>query len=151
MQNLRFKVQNLLILFCILHFAFCISGCSVPNLESTECAEARNTVREFYSYHFGNEMKPSAENLKQRQKFLTEGLNQQLRQQPEREAKDYFTATDDYPKAFRVGECKAAEGENKTVFGVLLFWKDERRDEQKEIRVEVVKENNNWLINKVGN
>lgn len=94
-------------------------------------------------------MTPSAENLKQREKFLSRELFKTLSASGET-TKDYFTATDDYPKAFRVGGCKV-EGENKTVFGVLLFWKDNKRDEQKEIQVEAVKENNNWLVNKVWN
>lgn len=94
-------------------------------------------------------MKPSAENLKQREKFLTGSLKQQLEQQTET-ARDYFTQTDDYPKAFRVGSCKV-ENENKTVLQILLFWKDAQRSEQKEVQVEAVKENNNWLINKIWN
>jgi len=135
--------------FCLLSSVFCLLSCSIPNLESPECTEARNTVREFYSYHFGNDMKFSAENLNRREKFLSGSLKQELEKQTST-TKDYFTATDDYPKAFRVGSCKI-EGEYKTVFGVLLFWKDEQRDEQKEIQVEAIKENNNWLINKVWN
>jgi hypothetical protein len=138
-----------IIVLCLLLISYCSLNCSIPNLEPPECTDARNTVREFYSYHFGNDMKPSAVNLKQREKFLTEGLKQQLKQQPET-SKDYFTQTDDYPKAFRVGRCKV-EGENKTVLGVLLFWKDDQRDLQKEVQVEALKENNNWLINKVWN
>ena len=87
--------------------------------------------------------------MNRREKFLSGSLKQELEKQTST-TKDYFTATDDYPKAFRVGSCKI-EGEYKTVFGVLLFWKDEQRDEQKEIQVEAIKENNNWLINKVWN
>ena len=34
-------------------------------------AEAGQTVKEFYSYHFGNDMKPSKENLQLSGKFLT--------------------------------------------------------------------------------
>jgi hypothetical protein len=95
-------------------------------------------------------MKFSSENLKRREKFLSGSLKQELEKQTFSTTKDYFTATDDFPKAFRVGGCKVEDG-NKTVFRVLLFWKDDQRDEQKEIQVEATKENNNWLINKVGN
>lgn len=94
-------------------------------------------------------MKPSEENLQLREKFLTEELRQNLAAQTG-EAKDYFTATDDYPKAFRVGGCELADP-NKTIFEVVLFWKDDTRNEQREIKVETVKKNDKWLINKVEN
>ncbi len=136
--------------FCLISTVFSLLSCSIPNLESPQCTEARNTVREFYSYHFGNDMKFSSENLKRREKFLSGSLKQELEKQTFSTTKDYFTATDDFPKAFRVGGCKVEDG-NKTVFRVLLFWKDDQRDEQKEIQVEAIKENNNWLINKVWN
>ena len=146
MQNSKFKIQNLFILFCILHFTFCIS-CSVPNLEKPECTEARSAIREFYSFHIGNDIKPSAKNLKLREKFLSRELFE-MRSASNETAKDYFTGTDDYPKAFRVGSCEVVSPD-KTVLGVLLFWRDDTRSEQREIKVEAVKENEKWLIDKV--
>jgi hypothetical protein len=92
-------------------------------------------------------MKPSDENLELREKFLTDELKQELLNQRDG-AKDYFTATDDYPKAFRVGSC-AVENENKTVFQVVLFWRDDTRSQQREIKVETIKQNDKWLINKI--
>jgi len=133
--------------FLLLTSCFLLLSCSVPNLEKPECTAARQTVREFYSYHFGNDMKPSEENLRQREKFLTAELRQTLAAQADSKT-DYFTATDDYPKAFRVGGCDV-KGEDKTVFEVLLFWKDNTRSEQRQIEVETVKRNDKWLINKV--
>lgn len=137
-------------LFCLALFAFFLASCgSIPNLESPECDAARNTVREFYSIHFGNDMKPSKEYLEKREKFLTENwrffVSKNLNN-----AFDYFTLTEDYPKAFRVSGCEVV-APDKTVLSVLLFWKDETRSEQKEIKVEAVKQNDKWLINKVGN
>ena len=93
-----------------------------------ECAEARTAIREFYSFHLGNDMKPSTENLKLREKFLSKELVKTLSASNET-AKDYFTMTDDYPKAFRTGGCEVVSPQ-KTVFEVLLFWKDETRGEQ---------------------
>ncbi len=138
-------MNNCFIAFCILHFAFLI-GCSIPNLEKPECAEARNTVRELYSYHFGNDMKFTKENLGRREKYLSKELKQKLENQPE-SATDYFTATEDYPKAFRIGGCEVIEPDKKISMQVLLFWKTDTRSQQREIYVEVVKENNNWLVN----
>ena len=119
-------------------------------MESRECTEARNTVKEFYSYHFGNDMKFTKENFGRREKFLSDELKRKLETQPE-SATDYFTATDDYPKAFRVGGCQAVEPNKKVTMQVLLFWKTDTRSEQREIHVEVVKENDKWLVNGISN
>lgn len=133
--------------FCLLSSVFCLVSCSVPNLENPVCNESRQAVKDFYSFHFGGDMKPSEENLELRGKFLTDELKQELLNQLGG-TKDYFTATDDYPKAFRVGSC-AVENENKTVFQVVLFWRDDTRSQQKEIKVETIKQNDEWLINKI--
>ncbi len=138
-----------IILFLLLTSCFLLLSCSIPNLEKPECTAARQTVREFYSYHFGNDMKLSKENIKLRERFLTDELKEKLVAQADGKS-DYFTATDDHPKAFRVGSCEVTN-ENKTVFEVVLFWKDDARSEQREIKVETVKQNENWLINKVEN
>lgn len=163
-MSFKFKVSSLRLLqfkfisnafrnknFYLLFFASGIlfSACSIPNLEKPECVESRETVKQFYSVHFGNDLKPNLENLKKSESYLTPRLFEELKNQNET-AKDYFTQTEDYPKAFRVGGCEVVS-QNKTVFEILLFWKDDTRNEQREIKVETVKENEKWLIDKVGN
>jgi hypothetical protein len=124
-----------------------LASCSVPNLEQPECSEARTEVRQFYSFHFGNDMHPTAANLKLREKFLTGDLLNTMAASNETKV-DYFTGTDDYPKAFRLGTCKVVSP-TQTEFQVLLFWRDDTRSEQKEIKAEAVKVNDKWLVNKV--
>lgn len=122
-------------------------GCSIPNLESPECTESRNVAREFYSFHFGNDMKFTTENLELRKRFLTEKYFERLK--GSRAADDPFTNTTDYPKAFRIGECRVIEPGKRTEFEILLFWKDDKRSEQRSIHAEAVKENDTWLIDDV--
>jgi hypothetical protein len=124
-----------------------VNACSIPNLEAPECTAARQTVREFYSYHFGNEMRFSPENLQSREKFLTPQFAESLRNR--QTDADVFTTNDtDYPKAFRAGECRVV-APGRTEFEVLLFWKDDARSEQRAIKVEAVKQNDKWLIDKI--
>lgn len=152
-MNFKFQISNFKFFkfrylpFVLIFFSIFTFGCSVPSLEKPECDEARETVKQFYSNHFGSDLKPSSENLKKSESFLSSKLFQELKKQDET-AKDYFTQTDDYPKAFRVGGCEVASP-NKTVFEILLFWRDDSRSEQREIKVETIKENEKWLIDKV--
>ena len=133
--------------FCLLLSATCLLACSVPNLEPPACTEARTAVREFYSFHFGNDMKFSPGNLKLRERFLTPELSERIA--AEQEGVDPFTTgTTDFPKAFRVGECKQISTE-RNEFQVLLFWRDDTRSEQREINVEAVKQSEKWLVNKL--
>ncbi|HEY0462334.1 MAG TPA: hypothetical protein VGC97_24590 [Pyrinomonadaceae bacterium] len=148
MQNSKLKLKNLLLALCIFNFAFSIA-CSVPNLEAPECTESRGTVKEFYSYHFGNDMKFSEENLKRREKYLTPEYFKSL-QGLQTESDVFTTGNSDFAKAFRVGGCKVVEP-SKTNVEVLLFWKTDTRSEQKAINVEVVKQGDKWLINKILN
>lgn len=155
MQNLKLRLSNFkckfrrseIILFCILHFAFCI-GCSIPNLEKPECAQSRDSVKEFYSYHFGSDMKFTPENLHAREKYLTPEFSRKLGKFMTQS--DPFTLTEDFPKAFSISGCNALDA-NKTAVRVLLFWRDDTRSEQREIYVETAKGNGKWLINNIYN
>jgi hypothetical protein len=132
----------------LMALAFGLSACSIPNLEPADCTAARNVMREFYSFHFGNDMKFSIENLELRKRFLTAGFFDELRGR-EQQALDPFTLTNDVPKAFRVGECRVTESGKRTEFEVLLFWKDDQRSEQRTIHAEAVNDNGSWLLDGV--
>ncbi len=94
-------------------------------------------------------MTPSAKNLKAREQFLTSSLFQELLASNEQK-RDYFTATDNYPRAFRVGECNANSDDGAT-FQVVLLWRSDTRTEQKEVQAEAVNNGGRWLINKISN
>lgn len=136
--------------FCLPACVFWLVSCSVPNLEAPECTQARAAIREFYSNHFGGDMKFTPENLRSREKYLSPDLARLL--QKFVTDSDPFTLTqgDDLPKAFRVGGCKTVAAD-KTESQVLLFWKEDYRTEQREINVEAMKGNGNWLISNISN
>ena len=154
MLNAKCKIHNLLLLFCILYFALCISSCSIPNLESPECSDARNAIRELYSFHFGNDMNTSMENIELRSKFLTSSFKKLLirrhRAGEGSKVADEFTKTvSDFPKAFRVGKCTLNESKNKTTVEVVLFWKDDQRNDQRALQVEAQMEDAKWFVSDV--
>jgi hypothetical protein len=143
-------ISRIVALCCLLPTAYCELACSIPSLEKPQCTTARDTVKRFYSFHFGNDMRPSPENLKAREQFLTSDLVKALSSASTETSKDYFTATDNYPKAFRVGLC-TSDSDDKATLQVLLLWRDDTKNEQKEVHVETVKTGDAWLINKVSN
>ncbi len=122
-------------------------GCGAPTLETAECREARPTIREFYSYHFANEMLLTKDSLNTRRRFLTSDFQRELEASPE--GIDVFTTgSDDIPRAFREGKCTTISSD-RTSFEVLIFWRDDARTEQRQIIVEAEKSENKWLIDKV--
>jgi hypothetical protein len=95
-------------------------------------------------------MKFTPQNLQAREKFLTDDLKTLL--QKFLTESDPFTLTqpDDPPKAFRVGACET-KAPDKTELQVLVFWKDDARSEQREIKIEAARENGKWLIGNISN
>ena len=89
----------------------------------------------------------SQENLKSRYKFLTTELVQRLIGW-EGSGDPFTTGNDDLAKAFRVGACREI-APDKVEFQVLLFWRDDTRSEQREIKVEAIRSTDKWLINNV--
>ena len=132
----------------LLAIAALITGCQIPVLEGAECRDAKNYVREFYSFHIGNDMHPSPEGLELRKRFLTPQLAATLAGAMDGQT-DYFTQTvNDYPRAFQVAGCTSTDA-NSAIVEVLVFWKDDVRTEQRSLKVEAVKSEDRWLINKV--
>ena len=129
----------------MLMISFSAASCSVPNLETAECAAARNSVKRFYSLHFANQMNPTPEYSIMRDAFISERLKNSL--VTGEEPTDYFTQTQDFPKAFRIGVCTS--GESDAVFQVVLLWRDDVRNEQAEVTVNAIRSGSEWLIDSV--
>ncbi len=149
MKNSKFRIRNLFATFCVLLCVFligCVTG-SMPNLDKPECEASRSVVKQFYSFHFGNEMKFSVENLKLREKFLTSEYVQSL-QKLQTENDVFTTNSADVPRAFKLGACQVIEP-SQTRVEVLLFWRDENSTQQRSITAEVFKQGDKWLINKI--
>jgi len=92
-------------------------------------------------------MRFSPENLNKRERFLTAALFREVAD--EQEGIDPFTTgTSEFPKAFRVGECREI-APDKAEFQVVLFWRDDVRSEQREIKAVAVEQNDKWLLDTV--
>ena len=150
-RNHREIIRSLFSFFSVSSVAIILftSSCSIPNLEKPECTQARDGVKQFYSFHFGNDMHPSAENLKLRERFLTPNLFKTLSASNE-DRTDYFTASDEAPKTFKIGKCEAPQPDKANV-QVQIYWRDDAKTVQKEVHVEAIKTGDVWLINRISN
>lgn len=146
------KIRNLVVALCIVSCALSVASCSIPNLESPQCTDATLAVKQFYSFHFGNDMAPSPENLKAREKYLTTDLYKSLSAGSDGKT-DYFTKSDAYPKTFKMATCNSGDPQHATV-EVQTYWQEERgstkNTTQREVTVATVKTNDGrWLIDNV--
>lgn len=146
MQNPGLKIIPVMFVCCWV-FCFSLSSCSIPNLETPECSAAKDAVKQLYSFHFGNDMRPSADNLKARDRFLTPDLSRELASKGDVNA-DYFTASDAAPKTFKIGKCETSEP-GKASVQVQLYWRDDMKTVQKEVHVDAILINGVWLVGKV--
>ena len=141
-------MHNFLLVFCILHSAFCIAGCSLPNLEKPQCTAARDTVKQFYSWYIATDADVRAAHPEIFSKYISPLFSDSL--DPKDWETDHFILTNNWPKSFRVGTC-TSESNDKAILQVVLLWRDDTKSEQKEVKVETVKTGDKWLINKVFN
>lgn len=148
MQNSKRTMHNLVFALCIVQCAFFIGACSIPNLEPAECVDARDSARQFYSFHFGNEMRPSAENFKARERYLTPRYFASLATYPENGA-DPFTLTTEYPRTFKLAECKASSPTDIDL-KIQIYWRDDTKTEQQAVQANFVKQDGKWLLDGVG-
>lgn len=120
----------------------------MPNLEDPKCTESRVAAKEFFSYHFGNDMKFTPENLARREKFLSPELNKTLQKLVTES--DPFTLSESSPRAFRIGGC-VVRSEVATDIEVLLFWRDDTNYQSKEIPIhtEMINQNGKWMVDNI--
>ena len=120
-------------------------GCSVPNLESPACSQAQDAVKQFYSFHFGNDSGEAAD-ASSRRRFLTDQMYTSIEhsQQPV----DPLTTFAEPPTTFKVGTCEE-RGPAAADIEVQLYWRNDNQTLQREIKVGAVKDGDRWLINKV--
>ena len=145
--SIRVHLWTKVLIICSLLSTVGSIACSIPNLEPVSCIDSRNALREFYSFHVGNNMAFTREDLKAREKFLTPEFAARL--QTSQEGTDPFTTgTSDIPRAFRAGECREITPD-RTAFEVLIFWKDDTRSEERKINVEMAKRGDSWLVDSV--
>ena len=125
--------------------AVVFASCSVPTLESDSCSDARLSLKKLYSLHFDRGFEKGEDYLSKRGNLITDRLKDEIDGPT---GFDYLTQTDDPPKAFRIGKCTET-GKDEVSLSVLLFWKDDQRDEQREINASMTRTEGRWAVDRV--
>jgi hypothetical protein len=141
----QIRIHKIQTSFCVLLLSFSFA-CSVPNLEGSKCATARDSVSRFYWLRFGTVAGVVDDFPKQRNDFLTKRLIAELGKLPN--DSEYFSPTEDAPKTFRIGVCREVSADELD-FQLLFFWKTDTRNEQRESLLRVIRQNDKWLIDSV--
>ena len=142
-MNGQRKMQNLLFVLGIAHCTFCISSCSIPSLESRECAEARNTVKEFYSWYLGTDAKTRERQRVTYDRFIAPSFGATTS-----DDLDPFFLSLTPPTTFKIGKCET-KNESNTEIQVQLYWRLADKTQQEEVFAETIKTGDTWLIDKV--
>jgi len=142
-MNAQRKMQNLLFSLCISHFAFCVAACSIPNLESQQCADARNTVKEFYSWYLGTDPNTREQQQVIYDRFIASNFHSSARSDL-----DPFFLSPTTPTTFKIGKCEM-RNDSQTAIQVQLYWRQPDKTEQEEVYAETIRSADKWLIDKV--
>lgn len=138
--------------FCLLAFAFSLLGCgSIPNLESPECTQARDSVRQFYSWYFGTDAEQRAKQPEIIRKFMAASFVPYKVGGIEREP-DPYTMTRSMPTTFKLAQCKAS-GPESVYLKVQFLWKPGESGENGEmvrlVHLQIVKDAESWKISSI--
>jgi len=129
--------------FCLSLMAFCFLGCSIPKLEDQRCSEARDTVKEFYSWYLGTDPQMRAGQPDVFERFVSPGFRPTIA-----ENQDPFFLSGTTPTTFKIGKCEAVT-ETKAEMQVQLYWREDGKTDQKEVFAELTRTNDRWLIENV--
>jgi hypothetical protein len=141
----RLRSASLLLVAIFSSFTILLSqaACSIPNLESRSCSEARDSVKEFYSWYTGTDADIREKQPEIRARFVSPNFDSAATGET-----DPFLLSTTFPTTFKIGKCEAKD-DLHVVVQVQLYWREDRKTDQKEVYADVIKTGDKWLIDRV--
>ena len=143
----QFAIGRLLKAYCLSLIAVCFCGCSVPNMQSQQCSEASDSVKEFYSWYMGTDAEERAKRPAVYRKFISPDFPLDSKNWES----DPYLLSHNFPTTFKVGKCEMVD-ESHVRVQVQLYWRPEDSDGktvQKEIYADAVNKGDAWQIAKI--
>jgi hypothetical protein len=129
---------------CFLLFGICSQiGCSIPSLESQQCTETRDIVKEFYSWYLGTDTEMRAKQRDIYERYIASEF-----QPSSRNDEDPFFLSGTTPTTFKIGKCEVVS-DTEVEIQVQLYWRQGNKTDQKEVYAETIKQGDKWVIDKV--
>lgn len=139
----RYIVVRVSIVCCLLMTAISQPACSIPNLEGQQCTEARDTVKEFYSWYMGTDAETRQKQNEIYYRYIAS--NFQSSAGPET---DKFYLSETTPTTFKIGKCEQTN-DQRIAMQVQLYWRQDGKTDQKEVYADLIKVRDSWQIDKV--
>jgi len=118
-------------------------GCSIPNMQSQQCSEASDDVKEFYSWYLGTDAQ------QRRPEIFKKFLSPELLGYRDTGEKDPFYLSANVPTTFKIGKCELVDDSHANV-QVQLYWRhSDQNTEQREVYADTVKSGDVWQIGKI--
>src|SRR5262249_32250576 len=121
-------------------------SCSIPNMETQQCSEARDSVKEFYSWYLGTDSEQRAKQPDVFKKYLASASALGNTN----EGTDPFFNSATPPTTFKIGKCEMVD-QTHTDIQVQLYWREGPKTDQKEVYADTVKSGDRWQIEKIEN
>ena len=136
---------------------------ALPQLSKPSAPGA--AVSSFYQFHLAHDMSFTRHNVLRRQRWLSPALYKLLLNEFVREKEysrihpnesfvpymegDPFTQSQEYPTSFRIG--KSLVTGNQAVVKTVFLWdeKSSRGRDERNVQIDLVKENGKWLIDNI--
>jgi hypothetical protein len=131
--------------FCLLPIAYCQLAC-IPNPESQQCSEARDSVKEFYSWYLGTDPEQRRKQPEVFRKYISgtsslNAVNSDL---------DPFFNSPTPPTTFKIAKCETADADHTNI-QVQLYWRQDLKIEQREVYADTVRTGDTWQIDRIEN
>ena len=118
-------------------------GCSIPNMQSQQCSEASDNVKEFYSWYLGTDAD------KRQSDMFKKYVSSEFPNIQSNEKNDPFYLSANAPTTFKAGKCELVNDSHANV-QVQLYWRySERNTEQREVYADTVKTGDVWQITRI--
>ena len=139
----QLAVVKICVFGCLLLTANGQLGCSIPKLESQQCSEAADQVKEFYSWYLGTDAEMRGRQRDVYDRFVSPKFRSDVA-----EGTDPFFRSTTPPTTFKIGKCESMNDTQGNI-QVQLYWRLEGKTDQKEVYADIEKSGDRWLIDKV--
>lgn len=144
-SNEQLAMRSGLVACSLLLIAICSWSCSIPNMQSQQCSEASDSVKEFYSWYLGTDPAQRAKEPEVLKKYISPDFSVDLTDQGVSEP--YFLSAV-LPTTFKVGKCEMVDPTHSNVQVQAYLRQDERTD-QWEVYADTVKNGDHWQIERI--